>query len=81
MRKAMEDVIPDKKQRKAYVERNNERKQTNAIRRRVRLSKKVNLQREWNFFCTFTFSDKLHTEESFRKSLRNILKHLVARKG
>ena len=81
MRKAMEDVIPDKKQRKAYVERNNERKKTNAIRRRVRLSKKVNLQREWNFFCTFTFSDKLHTEESFRKSLRNTLKHLVNRKG
>ena len=81
MRKAMEDVIPDRKQRKAYVERHNERKQTNAIRRRVRLSKKVNLQREWNFFCTFTFSDKLHTEESFRKSLRNTLKHLVNRKG
>ena len=81
MRKAMEDVIPDKKQRKAYVERHNERKQTNAIRRRVRLSKKVNLQREWNFFCTFTFSDKRHTEESFRKSLRNTLKHLVNRKG
>ena len=81
MRKAMKDVIPDRKQRKAYVERHNERKQTNAIRRRVRLSKKVNLQREWNFFCTFTFSDKLHTEESFRKSLRNTLKHLVNRKG
>ena len=47
----------------------------------MRLSKKVNLQREWNFFCTFTFSDTLHTEESFRKSLRNTFKHLVARKG
>ena len=81
MRKAMEDVIPDKKQRKAYVERHNERKQTNAIRRRVRLSKKVNLQRDWNFFCTFTFSDKRHTEETFKKSLRNTLKHLVNRKG
>ena len=81
MRKAMEDVIPDRKQRKAYVERHNERKQTNAICRKARLSKKVNLQRDWNFFCTFTFSDKLHTEESFRKSLRNTLKHLVNRKG
>lgn len=81
MRKAMEDVIPDRKQRKVYVERHNERKQTNAIRRKVRLSKKINLQREWNFFCTFTFSDALHTEESFRKSLRNTLKHLVNRKG
>ena len=81
MRKAMEETIPDKEQRKEYVERNNERKKTNAIRRKVRLSKKVNLQREWNFFCTFTFSDALHTEESFRKSLRNTFKHLVARKG
>ena len=81
MRKAMEETIPDKEQRKEYVERNNERKTTNKIRRKVRLSKKVNLQREWNFFCTFTFSDKLHTEESFRKSLRNTFKHLVNRKG
>ncbi len=81
MRKAMKGVIPDRKQRKAYVERHNERKQTNAIRRKARLSKKVNLQREWDFFCTFTFSDKLHTEETFKKSLRNTLKHLVNRKG
>ena len=80
MRKAMEEAIPDKEQRKEYVERNNERKKTNAIRRKVRLAKKVYLQ-EWSFFCTFTFSDALHTEESFRKSLRNTLKHLVNRKG
>ena len=46
MRKAMEETIPDKEQRKEYVERNNERKTTNAIRRKVRLSKKVNLQRD-----------------------------------
>ena len=81
MQKAMEETIPNKELRKKYVERNNERKTTNAIRRKVRLSKKVNLQRDWNFFCTFTFSDALHTEESFRKSLRNTLKHLVNRKG
>ena len=81
MQKAMEAAIPDKEQRKEYVERNNERKKTNAIRRKVRLSKKVNLQREWSYFCTFTFSDEKHTEESFRKSLRNTLKHLVNRKG
>ena len=68
MRKAMEETIPDKEQRKEYVERNNERKKTNAIRRKVRLAKKAYLQ-EWSFFCTFTFSDALHTEESFRKSL------------
>ena len=81
IRKAMEETILDKEQRKEYVEWNNERKKTNAIRRKVRLSKKVNLQREWSYFCTFTFSDEKHTEESFRKSLRNTLKHLVNRKG
>ena len=81
MQKAMEEAIPDKEQRTEYVERNNERKKTNAIHRKVRLSKKVNLQGEWSYFCTFTFSDEKHTEESFRKSLRNTLKHLVARKG
>ena len=53
MRKAMEETIPDKEQRKEYVERNNERKKTNAIRRKVRLAKKAYLQ-EWSFFCTFT---------------------------
>lgn len=81
MRKALEETIPDKEQRKEYVERNNERKQTNAIRRKVRLSKKVNLQRDWDFFCTFTYSDEKHTEESFKRPLRNTLKHLVNRKG
>lgn len=80
MQKAMEETIPNKEQRKKYVERNTERKTTNKIRRNVRLSKKAYLQ-EWSFFCTFTFSDALHTEESFRKSLRNTLKHLVNRKG
>ena len=34
MQKAMEEVIPDKEQRKEYVERNNERKKTNAIAKR-----------------------------------------------
>ena len=77
MRKAMEETIPDKEQRKEYVERNNERKTINKIRRKVRLAKKAYLQ-EWSFFCTL---DTLHTEESFRKSLRNTFKHLVARKG
>lgn len=81
MRKALEGTIPDKEQRKEYVERNNERKLTNAIRRKVRLSKKVNLQRDWDFFCTFTYSDEKHTEESFKRSLRNTFKHLVNRKG
>ena len=77
---AMKETIPDEEQRQEFVEHNSERKKINAIRRKVRLSKKANLQ-TWNFFCTFTYSDEKHTEESFRKSLRNTLKHLVNRKG
>ena len=80
VKKAMEQVIPNEEQRQEFVQRNSERKKINAIRRKVRLSKKANLQ-TWNFFCTFTYSDEKHTEESFRKSLRNTLKHLVNRKG
>lgn len=80
VKKAMKETIPDKEQRQVFVERNSERKKINAIRRKVRLSKKANLQ-TWNFFCTFTYDSEKHTEESFRKSLRNTLKHLVNRKG
>lgn len=80
MQKAMEEAIPDKEQLKDYVNRNSERKKINAICRKVRLSKKAYLQ-DWSFFCTFTYSDLKHTEESFRKSLRNTLKHLVNRRG
>lgn len=80
VQKAMEEAIPDKEQLKDYVNRNSERMKMNAICRKVRLSKKAYLQ-EWSFFCTFTYSDLKHTEESFRKSLRNTLKHLVNRRG
>ena len=80
VQKVMEEAIPDKEQLKDYVNRNSERKKINAICRKVRLSKKAYLQ-EWSFFCTFTYSDLKHTEESFRKSLRNTLKHLVNRRG
>ena len=80
MQKAMDEAIPDKEQLKDYVNRNSERMKMNAICRKVRLSKKAYLQ-EWSFFCTFTYSDLKHTEESFRKSLRNTLKHLVNRRG
>lgn len=53
---------------------------TNAIKRKVRLMRKLRLQ-EWNFFVTFTYSNELHTEETFRKKMSNTLKHLVARNG
>ncbi len=64
----------------AFIESNTERMNNNAIRRKVRLWRKVNLQ-QWNYFVTFTYSDEKHTEASFKKKLRNALKHAVSRNG
>ncbi len=76
----LKNALPTAEETTAFIESNIERKKTNAIRRYSRLWKKVNLQR-WDYFVTFTYSDEKHTEESFEKSLRNTLKHLVNRKG
>lgn len=65
---------------KQYVEQQTERKKTNAIKRRVRLFRKVHLQ-EWNYFVTFTYDGKIMNEIEFKKKLMNTLKHLVSRKG
>ena len=67
-------------QAREFVERNIERLQRNKIVRKTRLARKLNLNK-WNYFCTFTYEDKKHTEESFRKGLSGVLKRLVHRKG
>lgn len=64
----------------AFVASNIKRKKTNAAKRRIRLMRKVYLQK-WSFFVTFTYDSTKHTEETFKKTLRNTLKHLVNRKG
>ena len=76
----LKDTFSNEKARKEFVEQNIDRKRNNLIKRRIRLWRKVNLQ-QWSYFVTFTYSDDLHTEESFKKKLSNTLKHLVARKG
>ena len=80
IKKALESDFADKTELKAFVDKNLERVKTNAIKRRVRLNRKLQLQR-WDYFVTFTYSDELLSEETFRKKLTNTLKHLVARKG
>ena len=42
--------------------------------------RKVNLQ-EFNYFCTFTYDDKKHDEETFRRKLRRCLSNLHTRRG
>lgn len=63
-----------------FVEQNLERKHRNMVCRKMRLWRKIN-QQQFNFFVTFTFDDKLHDEESFRKTLSRCLQHLSSRKG
>lgn len=65
---------------KTFVDSNLERKLRNLIARRIRLTRKINLH-EFNYFVTFTYSDKLHTEESFKKRLKSTLKNFSTRKG
>ena len=63
-----------------FVEVNLERKYRNLICRRVRMVRKANLQ-DFNYFCTFTYDSKLHTEASFKKDLKNTLSNFAKRKG
>lgn len=76
----MKDDFQTAEQETEFVAKNIERKKTNAIKRYSRLWRKVNLQ-SWNYFVTFTYSDEKHDETTFKKTLRNTLKHLVNRKG
>ena len=69
-----------RKETKAYVQEQLERKLRNLIVRRTRLWRKINLQ-EFNYFCTFTYDDKKHDEESFRKKLRTCLRNCCHRRG
>lgn len=80
IKSVMQDAIENTENLDIFVEENIERKKTNAIKRRVRLMRKLHLQ-QWDYFVTFTYSDMLHTEETFRKKLSNTLKHFVARNG
>lgn len=65
---------------KEYVKKNIERKHKNLIARRIRLTRKANLQ-DFNYFCTFTYDGAKHTEEEFRKKLKNCLALFAKRKG
>lgn len=80
IREVLAADFADKDDLTVFVDKHFERMKTNAIKRKVRLMRKLRLQ-DWDYFCTFTYSDELHTEESFRKKLSNTLKHLVARNG
>ena len=63
-----------------FVEEQYERLTRNRIERNKRMKRKAYLE-PWYYFCTFTYSDEKHTEDSFRKTLMNCLYHLSSRNG
>ena len=65
---------------KNYVEKNFERKERNLICRRVRMCRKANLA-NFNYFCTFTYDNNKHTEQTFKKKLRTCFRHLCERRN
>lgn len=79
--KRLQDDFATVEEANEYARRQTERKRNNACKRYTRLWRKVYLQGKWDYFVTFTYDNDKHTEETFRQSLRNTLKHLVSRKG
>ena len=78
--KGMLPYCKDYADAKLFTELNLRRKRNNLIARRIRMTRKANLQ-EFTHFVTFTYSDALHTEQSFKKSLGTCLRHYADRKG
>lgn len=76
----MQPYFNNQEQAKEYIRTNMERKHRNLVCRRVRMARKARLA-NFNYFCTFTYDDKKHTEESFRKKLKNKLSLLAYRQG
>lgn len=80
--KIVEEMLPYFEKQEyceSYVHLNLERKNRNLICRRIRMCRKANLA-NFNYFCTFTYDDKKHTEQSFKKKLRTCFRHLCERK-
>lgn len=77
----LKDEFKTAEQVKEFVESNIERKKSNAYKRYTRLWRKVHLQKEWNYFVTFTYDSEKLDEAQFKKKLRNALKHAVNRNG
>ena len=78
----IEEMLPYFEKREfceSYVQTQMERKLRNIICRRIRMVRKANLI-NFNYFCTFTYDDKLHDEYSFRKKLKNALSLFSSRK-
>lgn len=81
--KIMEEMQPyfdSIEELKWYVDLNMERKARNITARRVRMVRKAHLA-QFNYFVTFTYDDKKHTGQTFKKQLKNKLSLLAYRQN
>ncbi len=78
--KQLKDCFTSEQETQAFIDEQTKRKRTNAIKRRVTLMRKVDLQQDWNYFVTFTYDSNKLNETTFKQKLMNTLKHLVSRK-
>ena len=72
-------MFKDEDEAANFVEQHFERLSRNRWERYKRMIRRGYTNR-WNFFCTYTFDSRKHTEETFRKSLMNTLYHLSSRR-
>ena len=77
---ALRPLCEDDEECDKFINEQLERVKKNNIKKRVRLVRKVNLQ-QFNYFVTFTYSDELHTEDSFRKKLKQTLNNFSSKRG
>ena len=76
----LKSKFENEEQAAEYVKAEMGRIQRNLIVRRTRLTRKINLG-NWNYFCTFTYDDQKHTEESFKAKLRDCFKKMCHRRN
>lgn len=81
IKEKLQSEFNDKDELTEFVASNMQRMKINAIKRGIRLWRKIYTQGEWHNFVTFTFDSEKLTEQQFKKKLQNTLKHAVSRNG
>lgn len=76
----MSAFFPKDERLSEYVKDKLEKKKRNLICRRTRMVRKAYIA-GFNYFCTFTYNSELHTEETFRKTLKKTFANFASRKG
>lgn len=73
-------MFKDEDEATQFVEQHFDRLSRNRWERYKRMIRRGYNYR-WNYFCTFTYDDQKHTEESFRQKLMNTLYHFSSRRN